>query len=385
MMRGKVDWSLKIGLLIAALSWLSYVFYDFNIGIFSRHVNWPTIIEDIPGVWGLGFRTAAAAIAVITVVLFVIKREFSKSEAITAFRFVLVFEALYFAAFIGAALNVWKRNYFTLPRILEQGLPCIVQGILIPAILIKLFYELSPSKPRRGAVKWGLIYVTAFLFIFWLNNAGYWTATVLQKGVDYITLYPVNMFSFIVTIVGLLLLTLYAADFSIKSLKEFTFEKLDVRKIAAVVTLLGLYPLLIFLLWLFFGSVGGWGTWYAWFLGHGYMTFIALPVPFISLPLLFTSRTNSGNGKLGSERRAMLTLDRKRLTALLFLTQALGVVFFTVFSLAYYIPIPSTQILTGTEPFYSILRIFGVLFFIFTLLVMALSFMAKITDETVKT
>src|SRR4030066_62084 len=158
MMRVRIDWPLKIGLLIAALSWLSYVFYNFNVGIFSRHVNWPAIIEDIPGVWGLGFRTAAAAIAVITVVLFVIKREFSKSEAITAFRFVLVFEALYFAAFIGAALNVWKRNY--------------------------------------------------------------------------LTLYPVNLFSFIVTLVGLLLLTVYAADFSIKSLKEFTFEKLDVRKIA---------------------------------------------------------------------------------------------------------------------------------------------------------
>jgi hypothetical protein len=115
------------------------------------------------------------------------------------------------------------------------------------------------------------------------------------------------------------------------------------------------------------------------------MTFIALPVPFISLPLLFTSRTDSDDGKIGSGRRAMLTLDRKRITSLLFLTQALGVIFFTVFSLAYYIPIPSTQILTGTEPFYSLLRLFGVLFFIFTLLVIALSFMAKITDETAKT
>src|SRR3990170_1600759 len=238
MMRGKLDWPLRIGLLIATLSWLSYAFYDFNVGILGLHENFPTLIEDLPGGWGLGFRTAAAAIAIITVVLFVIKREISKSEATMAFRFVLVFEAIYFAAFLGGGLNVWKRNFFTLPRILEQGLPCIVQGILIPAILIKLFYELSPNKPRRGAVKWALTYVTAFLFVFWLNNTGYWIGTVLVKGVDYITLYPVNLFSFIVTIVGLLLLTVYAADFSIKSLKECTFEKLDIRKIGTVVTLL---------------------------------------------------------------------------------------------------------------------------------------------------
>jgi hypothetical protein len=378
----KFDLPLKVGLLLATLSWFSYVFYDFNIGIFSRHITFPTIIEDIPGVWGVGFRMAAATIAIIIVVLFVIRREFSRPEATMAFRFVLLFEALYFAGFLGGALNVWKRNYFTLPRILEQGLPCFVQGILIPAILIKLFFELNPNKPKKGAVKWALIYVTAFLFVFWLNNTGYWVATVLVKGADYITQYPINLLSFAVTIVGLLLLFLYAADFSSKWLRIGTLEKLDLRTIGAVVTLLGLYPLFIFLLWLFFGSVGGWGTWYAWFLGHGYMTFIALPIPFISLPLLFRSRANSEDAKLGAGKREMVNLDRKRLTSLLFLTQALGIVFFTTFSLAYYIPFPSTQVLTGTEPFLSLLRIFGTLYFIFTLVLTALSFRTKITYKT---
>jgi len=261
-------------------------------------------------------------------------------------------------------------------------LPCFVQGILIPAILIKLFFELNPNKPKKGAVKWALIYVTVFLFVFWLNNTGYWVATVLVKGADYITQYPINLLSFAVTIVGLLLLFLYVADFSSKWLRIGTLEKLDLRTIGAVVTLLGLYPLFIFLLWLFFGSVGGWGTWYAWFLGHGYMTFIALPIPFISLPLLFSSRANIEDAKLGARKRKMLNLDRKRLTSLLFLTQALGIVFFTTFSLAYYIPIPSTQVLTGTEPFLSLLRIFGTLYFIFTLVLTALSFRTKITYKT---
>jgi hypothetical protein len=373
-----------VGLLLATFSWFSYIFYDFNIGIFSRHTNFPLIIEDIPGVWGLGFRMAAAAIALITVVLFVIRREISRLEATMAFKFVLLFEGVYFAGFLGAALNVWKRNYFTLPRILEQGLPCLVQGILIPAVLAKLFSELNANKPRRGAVKWALIYVTAFLFVFWLTNMGYWVVTVLTKGTDYITQYPINLLSFMVTIVGLLMLFLYAADFSSKWLRIGTLDRLDLRKIGAVVTLLGLYPLFILLLWLFFGSVGGWGIWYAWLLGHGYMTFICLPIPFISLPLLFRSRADIEDSRLGFGKRMMLTLERKRLTSLLLLTQALGFVFFTVFSLAYYIPFPSTQVLTGTEPFFSLLRIFGTLFFIFGLMLTILSFRTKVADKTLE-
>jgi hypothetical protein len=378
----KFDLPLRVGLLLATLSWFSYVFYDFNIGIFSRHITFPTIIEDLPGVWGRGFRMAAATIALLTVVFFVIRREFSRLEAMNAFRFVVLFEAVYFASFLGGALNVWKRVYFTVPRILEQGLPCFVQGILLPAVLTKLFFELNPNKPKRGAVKWALIYVSAFLFVFWLNNTGYWVGTVLVKGANYITQYPINLLSFAVTIVGLLVLFLYVADFSSKWLRIGTLEKLDFRKIGAVVTLLGTYPLFILLLWLFFGSVGGWGTWYAWFLGHGYMTFIALPIPFISLPLLFRPRANNEDARLDPGRRKMLNLNGRQLTALLFLTQVLGIIFFTIFSLAYYIPIPSTQVLTGTEPFSSLLRVFGTSFLIFTLILTVLSFRTKITHKT---
>lgn len=300
------DTALKVGLLLATVSWFSYIFYDFNILLFNRHINFPTIIEDIPIAWGLGFRMVAAATAIIVVVLYVIKREFSRREAETAFRLVLLFEGLYSLAFLGGALNFWKRNYFTLNRFLEQGLPCIVLGILIPALLIKLFFEMKPKNPKEGAVKWGLIYVTAFLLVFWLNNAGYWISSVLTKGTEYITQYPVNMLSFIVTTVGLFLLFLYSAGFTRKWLKVGIIEKVNLRKIGTVVTLLGLYPLFVFLLWLFFGAVGGWGTWYAWFLSHGHMTFIALPIPFISLPLLFRSNANRADTKFEPENRRII-------------------------------------------------------------------------------
>jgi hypothetical protein len=380
----KFDLPVKVGLLLATLSWFSYIFYDFNIGIFSRHTTIPTIIEDIPAVWGVGFRMAAAAIALIIVVFFVIKREFSIPEATVAFRFVLLFEAFYFLSFLAAAFNVWGRNYltyFTLTRVLEKSLPSFIDGFLLPVILIKLFFELNPNKPKKGAIKWALIYVTAFIFAFWLNNSGEWVGTVLSKGIDYLTQYPVNLLSFVATLVGLFLLFLYAAKFFSSWLKTNTLDKLNLTKISAVVTLLGLYPLFIFLLWLFFGSVGGWGTWYAWFLGHGYMSFIALPITFVTIPLLFRAHVNSEGAKLGSEKQTMLNLNKKRLTSLLLLSQALGIIFFTIFTLAYYITIPSRDFLIGTEPFFSLLRIFGTLYFVFALLLTFLSFRTENIDK----
>jgi hypothetical protein len=298
-----------------------------------------------------------------------------------ALRFVLFFEALYFLGFLGGAFNFWKRNYFTLPRIFEDGLPCFVLGFLLPFVLIKLFSELNPNKPRKGAVKWALIYMAAFIFAFWFNNMGEWVGTVVSKGVGYLTQYPINLLSFLVTVVGLFVLFLYAADFSSKWSKSSAIRNLDLRKIATVVTLLGLYPLFIFSLWLFFGAVGGWGVWYAWFLGHGYMTFLALPVTFTTLPLLFRSHAKYEDTKLGIGKKTTLNLNRKQLTLLMFSTQALGVTFFTVFSLAYYITIPSTHFLIGVEPFLSLEKIFGILFLIFALTLTFISYKTKITDK----
>jgi hypothetical protein len=324
---------------------------------------------------------AAATIAVLIVVLFVLRKDISKLEASMAFRLMILFEALYFASFLGGALNFGKRNYFTLPRIAEQAVPTFVVAIVLPVVLIKLFTELNPNKPRKGPIKWVLIYITTFIFTFWINNSGEWVGTILSKGINYLLQYPINMLSFAVTLVGLLLLFLSAVDFTSKWSKLGTLEKLDLRKISAIVTLVGLYPLFIFLLWLFFGTVGGWGVWYAWFLGHGYMSFIALPITFITLPLLFRSQANNESSKLESGKHTTLNIDGKQIAPLLFLTQGLGVFFFTIFSLAYYIPIPTTHFLIGTEPFLWLMQIFGTLFFISAFVLTFLSFRTKITDK----
>jgi hypothetical protein len=383
MQNSKLDLPLKAGLLLAVISWFSYIFYDFNILLFNRHTTFPIIIEDTAIAWGLGFRMTAAAIAIIVVVFFVIRKEFSRLEATTGLRLIVLLEGLYALAFLGGALNVWKRDFFTVPRFLEQGIPCLFEGILIPIVLYKLFLALNPNKPRKNAVKWALIYIAVFILVFWLNNMGYWVGTVLIKGLDYIIQYPINLLSFVITVVGLLLLFLYIAVLSSRWVRTGSLNSLKLTRIGLTVTLLGLYPLFVFLLWLFFGSVGGWGQWYAWFLSHGHMTFIVLPVLLLSLPLLFRFGATNDSTKLGPER-IVLTSGTKRIDSVLLLTQALGFAFFIVFSLAYYIPIPSTQILTGTEPFFSLLRILGTLFFVLSISLIVLSFKRHRFEKTIK-
>jgi len=169
---------------------------------------------------------------------------------------------------------------------IESTLPCFVQSIGLVAVLVKLFLELSPNKPEKNAVKWGLIAGAFYVFVFWLNNTGMWIAAVVDKGTDYIMLYPANMFSFLFTTVGLLLLALYAAYFSKKSIGTESLAKLNLHTVGVIVTLVGLYFGVHYVMWIFLGSVGGWGSWYAWIVGHN-LDLWAMSLPFVGLPLLF--------------------------------------------------------------------------------------------------
>jgi hypothetical protein len=111
-------------------------------------------------------------------------------------------------------------------------------------------------------------------------------AALSDKGIEYITLYPANLFSFVITTVGLLLLALYAVYFSKKSFEAESLAALNLHTVGVIVTLVGLYFGGLYVMWIFLGSVGGWGIWYAWILGHN-LDLWAMSLPFVGLPLLF--------------------------------------------------------------------------------------------------
>jgi len=287
---------LKVGLLLVSLSWFSYMLYEFANGIINRGPLevFFILVTDVPGCIGIGFRTAAGFIAVVTILFYIVKKDLSKPEALMALRLIVLFEAGYwFLSFFMS--GVWGLAGLANPSIafgdallmtIESTLPCFVQSVGLVAVLVKLFLELSPNKPEKNAVKWGLIAGAFYVFVFWLNNTGMWIAAVIDKGTDYIMLYPSNMFSFLFTTVGLLLLALYAAYFSKKSIGTESFAKLNLHTVGVIVTLVGLYFGVHYVMWIFLGSVGGWGSWYAWIMGHN-LDLWAMSLPFVGLPLLF--------------------------------------------------------------------------------------------------
>ncbi|MGB9914107.1 MAG: hypothetical protein ACPLIG_01730 [Candidatus Bathyarchaeales archaeon] len=284
---------------MVSLSWFSYMLYEFANGVINRGPLdvFFILITDVPGCIGLGFRASAGLIAVVISLFYITRKDLSKPEILMALRLIVLFEAGYwFLSFFMS--GIWGLAAFVDPSVGFGGLilmttmntlPCFVQSIGLVSVLIKLFLELAPNKPPKNAIKWGLITGAFYVFVFWLNNTGMWIAALVEKGIDYILLYPSNMFSFLFSTVGLYLLALYTAYFAKKSMNVESLERLNLRTIGAIVTLVGLYFGVNYVMWIFMGSVGGWGSWYAWILGHN-LDLWAMSLPFAGLPLLFQAK-----------------------------------------------------------------------------------------------
>lgn len=351
----KSNQSLKIGLLLTSLSWFLFTFYQFiKATLYGSTVGWPfwILLTDTSGIIGLAFRTVGSLMAVFAVLLYICKRGLTGSESMMTFRWILMTEVVYWLSiFLAGVWGITGRidSTFNLVFLIETGIPCFIESTLIPIVLVKLIFELHPRKSAKGTIKWGLISGTAYVFVFWLDNTANWTATVMEKGIEYISLHPVNLLSFGLTSIGLLLLALYAAYISREYIGAEDFNNLDLRKIGSVIVTLGVYFDVIYVLWLFFGSVGGWSTWYAWFLGHN-MNLWILSLPLVGLPLLFRNKI-----------------------LLLYSVQGIGAVFVAVFSAAYLFALPLMRVLHGEPVFKLLLSLFGGLFLTLTVLSAVLS------------
>ena len=297
---GNNNLAFKAGLLIVACSWFVFTIFHFISGLsnYSSSMVWFIALTEILGSVGLGFRSAASFIAIVAVSSYFFFKNLTKAEALMAAKIVLLLEALYYAiTFIPSALwgvgaNPFSNTYGQLAgNLVANFLPCLLEGVLIPIVLIMLYTKLNLKKPKTGAVKWAMIAGTSYVLVFWVTNACNWIYAVMYKGIEYVTV-PLNMLSFIVTTFGLLVLALYSGYFTKKSLGASSWRELNFKKIGAVMTLLGLYFAGIYLLWIIAGAVGGWSAWYAWFLGHNVDLWVMV-LPAVGLPLLFT--TQNGN------------------------------------------------------------------------------------------
>jgi hypothetical protein len=255
-------------------------------------------VEDISGTIGLVFRFGASLIALGGIIFYLIKKSLPTQTAMKILKVILVFEAIYWMGLLASGVMplIYLRGgnhqiFSVLTSVFLSDFPCLVESLAIPLALFILASKLSPNKPAKGVIKWGLIAGTVYIFVFWLVNTTIWISTISMKGIEYLTFYPENLVSFVLTTVGLLVLTVFSAYFYKNTVGK---ENLDVNKLriaGAIITALGLYFLWNYLTWIFFGKPELWSIWYAWFLGHNLDLWI-MATPLVGLPLLFKRRAS---------------------------------------------------------------------------------------------
>lgn len=296
---------LKIGLLIVALSYFLFSLHGaFTlswIGEWSRgrFFSFAIFAEDISGFIGLIFRFLGSLIALAAIIFYFVKKNLSKPTAYKILKVVLVFEAIYWLGLLTTGAvdfqNLFSRGasnrtvISVLDSLMTGALPSLMESLAIPIALFILAYKLGPNKPLKGAIKWGLITGTIYLIVFWLLNTSMWILTIRQKGMSYLTSYPQNLLSFVLTTFGLIALAIFTAYFTKKSSGAETLQELKLKTVGAIITALGMYFLWNYLSWIFFGGDYVWSYWFAWFLGHN-MDLWMLSLPLVGLPLLFINR-----------------------------------------------------------------------------------------------
>ena len=234
----QINTHLRVGILIVAFTWFFFTGFQFiksafNIYGHPSRMFW-VYLSDTAGSFGLGFRTMAALIAVLTILFFVAKKDLTKPEVTMSIRWIILGEAVFMLALFpcivwSAAAALGVSNTMGLGSFTESTLPIIVEAIIIPVVLFKLFLELNPNKPARGAIKWSLISGITYLFMFWLNNTGNWIGAVERKGIEYVTMYPDHILSLALTGGGLLALSIYAVIYTRNSAVKDAFSQLHLK------------------------------------------------------------------------------------------------------------------------------------------------------------
>jgi hypothetical protein len=297
MSNSKSTLTIRTGMFILALAWFLFTFYELTNGVMHNahpaqtnpHWTW-VVMSDLGGAVGLAFRAVGGFIALIISIFYLVKKDLTNPEALLMVRLAVLMEAVYWLLLIPSIIPQAWTNFG--PMTIENNIPCTIESILLPIVLVILFFNLSPKRASTQGIKWGLIAGTAYIFVFWLNNACNWIAAVMIKGLSYLILYPANLFSFLITTVGLLAVTMFSAYFAAGVIRKADYQNLNLKTVGLIITLFGLYFDIIYVMYLFLGAVGGWGDWYAWFFGHN-MDLWLLALPIAGIPFLFY-RKNAG-------------------------------------------------------------------------------------------
>jgi hypothetical protein len=384
MAEAKFNSPLKIGLLTVVTAYFLFTLHAVltlewigewdRIGLAFRDQIY---VEDVTSFVGMIIRLAAAAIALAAVVYYLVKKGIPKQTTLKVTRVIIILEAAYWLSILSSAIYAiqnlasatrglsFATTEFALISLASTS-TLIIEAIIIPIALLILAYNLSSSKPQKGIIKWSLISGTLYILLFWISNTSDWQYAIRQKGIIYLTAHPENMLNFVLTTVGLLVLALYSAYFTVKSSKLDSVDNLSMRAAGAIILALGLYFLWNYLSWIYFGGDTVWSAWYAWFLGHNLDLWL-LSLPFIGVHLLFYGK-------------AAKTFSTKVLLVL----EAMGAIFVGFYLVAYLIGIPGTKVYHSELPFRIPLATLGALILITTLIALVLALRSKKTVMSTK-
>lgn len=292
----------KIGLLVILIAFFMFTLYGLITvewigeweGLEASTSFW-IFITDMSSLVGLVLRFIGSLLAVVAYGYYFVKKGLSTHLADRVIKLVLIAEAVYWFTFITS--GIWgftpildtilgeSFTIFSISFILSTGIPCLFEAIFLPFALVKIVTYFGPTEHNAKVIKWGLIAGTGYIFVWWLNNTGLWINAVIIKGTQYLINYPVNMISFVSTVLGLLTLGIVAIYFSKKSIGSQQIENLNLRIVGAIVIFAGLYYLWNYLAGILYGTEL-WSVWYAWLLGHN-LDLWALSLPLIGISLLF--------------------------------------------------------------------------------------------------
>lgn len=293
---------IKIGLLIVVL-----VFFLFTLhGILTlawigewegleNSTSFWIFITDISSAIGLVFRLIASLVAAGAVIFYFVKKGISRSRVYRLIKIILILEAIYWFTFITS--GIWgvtpiidsffgePFNIYGLIFLISMGIPCLFESIFLPIALSKIILKMNLTLTKKGAIKWGLIAGSGYIFVWWLNNSGLWLTTIMIKGIEYLTIFPANLLSFVFTIFGLFVLGVFSAFFSKRSIGAENLDQLKLKTIGLIIIIVGLYFLWNYLTWILFGNPEMWSDWYAWFLGHN-LDLWAMSLPLLGIAIL---------------------------------------------------------------------------------------------------
>jgi len=311
----------KVGLFTVLFSWLVYMVYWFIKGLswIPLSVNYTLLIDFLTegaGTLGFIFRIGVVSLAILALVTFLRKGEISKVMKLVSVA--LVLEALYFLCFIPSAIlgfqtglglagghSLTSGESGGLWFFVETAIPTLAEAIIMPISLLKLRSKLTlDAEFSRGTFKWITVVGVCYFIVFWLTYLTQWIATFIQPaslasdpsyvgyGINYILQYPLNMFTFIVTAVGLPLLTVFFI-WSMRPAMRKPDAPLDFRKLGVILTLLGGYFIIVIAFFLIFGYVGGASIWIVFFIFNSAdLWCVALPALGIPMILLKKRRVN---------------------------------------------------------------------------------------------